>query len=82
MCDDAELGMFSTMTTITHSDQSPEMLAAIRRGPLAMPTEDEMIEYLLPAKKKIARESFEDYAYEHVVSYQHRVQAVKQVCWP
>ncbi len=46
MADDAELGAFATMTTVTANEWTPEMLAAIRRGPLAAPTEDEMIEYL------------------------------------
>ena len=46
MADDAELGAFATMTTVTANDWTPEMLAAVRRGPLAAPTEDEMTEYL------------------------------------
>ena len=45
MSDDSEFGMFATMTTITHCDASPELLAVIRRGPLALPTEAEMAEY-------------------------------------
>ena len=35
------------MITISHNDYCPEMLAAIRRGPFAKPTEDEMVEYIL-----------------------------------
>ena len=46
MSDDSEFGMFGTMTTITHCNASPEMLAVIRRWPLALPTEAEMVEYL------------------------------------
>ena len=42
MADDAELGAFATMTTVTANDWTPEMLAAVRRGPLAAPTEDEI----------------------------------------
>ena len=46
MSDDAEMGNFGTMTTLTHHNWCPEMLAAVRRGPLAKPTEDELIEHL------------------------------------
>ena len=37
--DEAELGLMQTMVTVTANDASPEMLATIRRGPLATPTE-------------------------------------------
>ena len=79
MCDDSELGMFGTMTTVTHCDSSPEMLAAMRRGPLAKPTEQEMVEYLLPAKNKSKYDSaaFEEYAYEHVLCHSRRVAKLK-----
>ena len=74
-----ELGMMSCMITITHNDYVPELLANIRRGPFAMPTEEEKLEYLLthqPAKKK--RCDFENYSMEHVLSHQRRVAATKQ----
>ena len=45
--DEAELGLMSTMITITHNDSAPEMLASIRRGPFAEPTEEEFVEYLI-----------------------------------
>ena len=56
------------------------MLAAIRRGPLASPTRAEMVEYLVGAwrKEQIERPDFQDFAYEHVLSFQRRVHAVKQ----
>ena len=37
-----------------------------------------MLRYLLPAKPKAARESFEEFAYEHVCSHDRRVEAVKR----
>ena len=80
MADDAELGMFGTMTTITYNDASPEMLAAIRRGPLAQPTEDEMVEYLDRAwSKDRKRLDFEQHAFEHVLSFQKRLHAFKRL---
>ena len=78
MSDESELGMFATMTTITHCDSSPELLAAIRRGPLALPTEDEMVEYLLAARPKSSRDAFEEFAYEHVLSHSRRVASIKK----
>ena len=41
-----------TMVTVTANDNNPEMLAAIRRGPFATPTEEEYIEYLLKRKPR------------------------------
>ena len=78
--DDAELGPMGTMTTITHNDSAPEMLAAIRRGPLAGPTRAEMVEYLVGAwdKDGPGRPDPEHYAYEYVLSFQRRVHAAKQ----
>jgi hypothetical protein len=52
MADDAEMGNFGTMTTLTHHNWCPEMLAVIRRGPLAMPTDDELIEHLRMVRYK------------------------------
>ena len=77
--ENAELGPMGTLTTITHNDSTPEMLAAIRRGPMAGPTRAEMVEYLVGAWDKAAdRPEFQDYAYEHVLSFQRRVHAAKQ----
>ena len=54
------------------------MLAAIRRGPLAKPTDEEFIEYLLQKKNKDQeRPCFENYSLEHVLSFQRRVNAIK-----
>ena len=52
MSDDSELGLMQAMVTVTHNDSCPEMLAAIRRGPFATPTEEEAIEYLLKRKPR------------------------------
>ena len=79
MSDDSEMGLMTTMVTITHNDSCPEMLAAIRRGPFAEPTEDEMLESYMgirPAHRK--RPETEHHALEHVLSYQRRVHAVRQ----
>ena len=74
-----ELGMMSCMVTITHNDYVPELLANIRRGPFAVPTEDEKLEYLVtrkPAQK--TRCDFENFSMEHVLSHQRRVTATKK----
>ena len=79
MSDESEMGLMTTMVTITHNDNCPEMLAVIRRGPFAEPTEDEMLETYMgirPAHRK--RPETEHHAFEHVLSYQRRVHAVKQ----
>ena len=66
------------MVTVTANDSSPEMLAAIRRGPFAQPTQEEMIEYLLQRKRRDQeRPSFENHAYEHVLAFQKRLIALK-----
>ena len=55
------------------------MLAVIRRGPFAEPTESERVEYLFTrVKKDRVRTDFENYALEHVLSYQRRVVATKE----
>jgi hypothetical protein len=77
--DDAELGMMQTMITVTANDSSPEMLAAIRRGPFATPTEEEMFEYLLTRKRRDQeRPPFENFSLEHVLAFQRRVWAIKE----
>ena len=78
MSDDAELGLMQAMVTVTANDSSPEMLAAIRRGPFAEPTNEEFIEYLLTKKSRDQqRPCFENYSLEHVLSFQRRVNALK-----
>ena len=79
LTEEHELGMMSTMTTITHNDLSPEILASIRRGPFSSPTEVEQIEYLLTSHAaERTRCDFENYGTEHVLSFQRRVAATKQ----
>ena len=78
MSDDAELGMMQAMVTITQNDSCPEMLAAVRRGPFAKPSDEEFIEYLLRRKRKgQVRPNFETHSFEHVLSFQRRVHAIK-----
>ena len=53
--------------------------ATIRRGPFAEPTETEQVEYLFTrVKAKRQPLAFENYAFEHVLSYQRRIQATKE----
>ena len=79
MSEDAEMGLMQAMLTQSHNDKSPEMLAAVRRGPFSPPTDEEMIEYLLSRKRRDQdRPAFEHYSAEHVLSYQRRIQATKK----
>ena len=79
MSEDAEMGLMQAMLTQSHNDKSPEMLAAVRRGPFSTPTDEEMIEYLLTRKRRNQdRPPFEHFSAEHVLSYQRRIQATKQ----
>ncbi len=79
MTDDSELGLMNAMLTQSHNDKNPEMLAHVKRGPLAPPTKEEQIQYLLTSKRRdedrILNSNY--YAMEHVISYQRRVQATK-----
>ena len=78
MSDEAELDLMQAMVTVTANDSCPEMLAAIRRGPLAAPTAEENIEYLLTRKRRDQeRPPFENHSFEHVLSFQRRVSALK-----
>ena len=79
MSEDAEMGLMQAMLTQSHNDSSPEMLAAVRRGPCSPPTNEEMIEYLLTRKRRDQdRPAFEHFSAEHVLSYQRRIQATKK----
>ena len=48
--DDAECGIMQAVTTISHNDNCADLLAVVRRGPGARPTEEELIEYLIPGR--------------------------------
>ena len=68
----------SSMVTITHNDLVPEQLANMRRGPFALPTESEKVEYLMTrVRTDRQRSQFENFGLEHVLSYQRRVSATK-----
>ena len=63
------MGLMNVMVTISHNDSCPEMLAAIRRGLFAKPTEEELIEFLLQRKPRDRkRPAFEEHSLEHVPS--------------
>jgi|AACY02.8.fsa_nt_gi hypothetical protein len=67
------------VVTVTHNNSTAEMLATIRRGPFAKPTDEEYIEYLIQRKPKTQkRPDFENYSLEHVLSFQRRVHAIKK----
>ena len=67
------------MVTITHNNRCAEMLATVRRGPFAAPTQEEKIEFLLTRMKKSdAKVAFADHALEHTLSFQRRVRSIKQ----
>ena len=74
----SELGMMEAMVTITHNDFAPEMLASARRGPFAEPTPSERIEYLVTRLRSDRTHlDHENYALEHVLSYQRQIAATK-----
>ena len=61
--------LFSALVTITHNNRCSEMLAMVRRGPFAIPTAEEKIEYLLGrVKKSDTRKDLEKHSFEHVSS--------------
>ena len=71
--------MMQSMVTITFNDFAPEMLASARRGPFAEPNEVERVEYLFTRlRSERTRLDHENYALEHVLSYQRRVAATKE----
>ena len=66
------------MATITFNDFAPEMLASARRGPFAEPTASERVEYLVTRlRTERTRLDYENFALEHVLSYQRRIAATK-----
>jgi hypothetical protein len=68
-----------SMVTITHNNRCAEMLATVRRGPFAAPTQEERIEFLLTRMKKSdCKVAFADHALEHTLSFQRRVRSIKQ----
>ena len=78
LTEEHELGLMSSMVTITHNDLVPEQLANMRRGPFAAPTESEKVEYLMTrVRTDRQRHQFENYGLEHVLSYQRRISATK-----
>jgi hypothetical protein len=66
------------MVTCTANDSSSELIASVRRGPFTIPDENERVEYLL-SRKRALRAPIEKHAVLHVLSYQRRVNAIKNV---
>ena len=76
--DDHEYGLMTSMVTTTQNDNSPELLAHARRGPCAVPTDDEMCEYLLTRRAPgSVRAKVQDDAAAATLSYQRRTHALK-----
>ena len=76
--DPGELGMMTGMVTSTQNDQSAELLAHARRGPCAVPTEREKVEYLLKRRRpRVKRARVTDDATAAVLSFQRRTHALK-----
>ena len=62
-----------------HNNRSAEILAVMRRGPFAKPTETEQLEYLFTRVPRTdSRKDFEKHSLEHVLSFQRRVLKTKQ----
>ena len=62
-----------------HNNRSAEMLAVVRRGPFAKPTETEQLEYLFTRVPRTdSRKDFEKHSLEHVLSFQRRVLHTKK----
>jgi hypothetical protein len=77
--EDHELGLMSGMVTVTQNDRSPELLAHVRRGPCAAPTEEEQYEYLLSRRDpRVARPKVHEDPGAAVLSFQRRTLAIKQ----
>lgn len=66
------------MVTCTANDGSSELISCVRRGPFAVPDENERVEYLL-SRKRTVRAPIEKHAVLHVLSYQRRLNAIKNV---
>jgi len=75
--DDGEMGLMNIMLTTTANDSSPELCSCIRRGPFAIPDNNEMIQYLL-SRKRANRVAAEEHGVYHVISYQKRLNRIKQ----
>jgi hypothetical protein len=62
--------------TVTANDSSPELAATCKRGPFAVPDANEMLDYLL-SRKRTGRASAEHHSIFHVISYQRRLNFLK-----
>ena len=79
LCAAPHVGLMQEMVTITHNNRCAEMLATVRRGPFARSTQEERIEFLLTRMRKSdCKVAFADHALEHILSFQRRVQSIKE----
>ena len=77
--DDHEMGLMTSMVTVTQNDLSPELIAHASRGPCAAPKDDEKIAYLLTRRgPSDRRPNIQKDAAAAVLSFQRRTRAVKQ----
>ena len=76
--EDHEKGMMTGMVTLTQNDRAPELLAHLRRGPGAQPTEAEKYEYLLARKTRgAAQPLLQKDPLAGVISFQRRNMELK-----
>ena len=62
--------------TVSFNDGSPELAACVRRGPFAVPDENEMLDYLM-SRRRVNRATVEQYSLYHVIAYQRCLQLFK-----
>ena len=76
---DHDMGLMTSMVTVTQNDLSPELIAHASRGPCAAPKDDEKIAYLLTRRgPSDRRPNIQKDATAAVLSFQRRTHAVKQ----
>ena len=80
--DDHELGQMTHMVTVTQNDLAPELIAHARRGPCAVPTQEEKFAYLLTRRAPSDRRpNIQEDATAAVLSYQRRMHSVNRNSW-
>ena len=76
--DEHELGLMTGMVTSTQNDASPELLVHARRGPCAVPNDEEMCSYLFTRRAPSDRRpNIQQNATAATLSFQRRTHALK-----
>ena len=77
--DDHKFGQMTSMVVVTQNDLAPELFAHARRGPYAVPTQEETFAYILTRRAPSDRRpNIQEDSTAAVLSYQRRVLSVKQ----